>query len=76
MNAALKHYTGPIWMTYRQAAELGRQVRKGEHGSAVAYADKRHTTETDNQASLNAGPAALKSRTALQILATSESRAV
>ena len=49
MDAALKRYAAPIWMTYRQAGELGGQVRKGEHGSAVAYADKLRTTETDDQ---------------------------
>ena len=29
----------PIWLTYKQAAELGGQVRKGEKGSLVVYAD-------------------------------------
>jgi antirestriction protein ArdC len=33
---ALKGYAAHIWMPYRRAAELGGQVRKGEHGSAVA----------------------------------------
>lgn len=28
------------WMTYRQASELGAQVRKGERGSLVVYADR------------------------------------
>ncbi len=46
MAASLKGYSAPIWMTYRQAAELGGQVRKGEHGTAVAYADKFRKTET------------------------------
>lgn len=31
-------YTSPYWMTYRQASELGGQVRKGERGSMVVYA--------------------------------------
>lgn len=35
-----KGYTSPLWMTYKQAAELGAQVRKGEHGSLVVYADR------------------------------------
>ena len=35
-----KGYSCPLWMTYKQAAELGGQVRKGEHGSLVVYADK------------------------------------
>jgi antirestriction protein ArdC len=33
-------------MTYRQAAELGGQVRKGERGSLVVYADRIRKTET------------------------------
>ena len=33
MEADLKGYTAPIWMTYKQATDLGGQVRKGEHGS-------------------------------------------
>jgi hypothetical protein len=31
-------YSAPIWMTYRQAQELGAQVRKGEKGTLVVYA--------------------------------------
>lgn len=46
MAASLKGYSAPIWMTYRQASELGGQVRKGEQGTAVAYADKFRKTET------------------------------
>jgi antirestriction protein ArdC len=33
-------------MTYRQARELGAQVRKGEHGSLVVYTDKIICPET------------------------------
>ena len=40
-------YAGPIWMTYKQAQELGAQVRKGEHGSLVVYADRITKTEQD-----------------------------
>src|SRR5690348_13741108 len=36
--AQMEHgFTSPNWMTYRQAAELGAHVRKGEHGSLVVY---------------------------------------
>ena len=45
-EAELKGFVCPIWMTYRQAQELGAQVRKGEHGSLVVYADKITRTET------------------------------
>lgn len=45
-EAEAKGYACPIWMTYRQAQELGGQVRKGEHGSLVVYADKITRSET------------------------------
>jgi antirestriction protein ArdC len=32
-------FISPLWMTYKQAADLGGQVRKGEKGSLVVYAD-------------------------------------
>lgn len=38
-SAAMAHgYTNPHWMTYRQASELGGQVRKGEKGHLVVHA--------------------------------------
>ncbi|MCL4677736.1 MAG: DUF1738 domain-containing protein [Alphaproteobacteria bacterium] len=40
-------YSAPIWMTYKQAAELGAHVRKGEKGELVVYANKITRTETD-----------------------------
>ena len=39
MSALRRHFASPLWMTYRQAAELGGQVRRGETGSSVVYAD-------------------------------------
>jgi antirestriction protein ArdC len=39
----------PIWITYKQAAELGGQVRKGEKGSLVVYADTFTRTETNDK---------------------------
>jgi antirestriction protein ArdC len=47
-EADAKGYRSPIWMTYKQAATLGAQVRKGEHGSLVVYADKITKTATDD----------------------------
>ena len=45
---AMEHgFACPIWMTYKQAQELGAQVRKGEHGSLVVYADRIRRTDTD-----------------------------
>jgi antirestriction protein ArdC len=38
MEAVEKGYSAPIWMTYKQAHELGGAVRRGEHGSLVVYA--------------------------------------
>src|ERR1700761_3608950 len=42
-----KNYSCPLWLTYRQAAELGGQVRKGEKGSLVVYANEIVRTDTD-----------------------------
>ncbi len=44
-----KGYAAPIWMTYKQAQELGANVRKGEHGSLVVYANTISKTETNEQ---------------------------
>ena len=46
MTATARGYACPIWLTYKQAQELGAQVRKGEHGELVVYADKITKTET------------------------------
>jgi antirestriction protein ArdC len=42
-----KGYAAPVWMTFKQALELNANVRKGERGSLVVYADKILRTETD-----------------------------
>ena len=42
-------YRSNVWMTNKQAAERGAQVRKGEHGSLVVYADRFTKTETDDK---------------------------
>jgi len=44
-----KGYTSPLWMTYKQAVELKGQVRKGEKGSLVVYADTFTKTGTDEK---------------------------
>lgn len=44
-EACAKGFSAPIWMTFRQALELGGHVRKGEHGSTVVYANKIVRTE-------------------------------
>jgi antirestriction protein ArdC len=45
-EAMTQGFACPIWMTYKQASALGGQVRKGEHGSLVVYADRITRTET------------------------------
>jgi antirestriction protein ArdC len=49
-EALAKGYAAPIWMTYKQAQETGGQVRKGEHGSLVVYANSITKTETNEKA--------------------------
>lgn len=39
-TAIERQHAAPIWMTYRQAQQLGGHVRKGEKGAPVVYADK------------------------------------
>jgi antirestriction protein ArdC len=39
----------PLWLTYKQAAELGGQVRKGEKGSLVVYADTLKRVEANDK---------------------------
>lgn len=46
-EAVASGYTAPMWMTFRQALELGGHVRKGEHGATVVYANRFTRTETD-----------------------------
>ncbi len=46
-SATEQSFAAPIWMTYRQATELGGHVRKGEKGSPVVYANSITRKETD-----------------------------
>lgn len=43
-----RHFAAPIWMTFKQAHELGGHVRKGEKGSPVVYANTLTRTERDD----------------------------
>lgn len=48
--ASAKGYASPVWLTFRQAQQLGGTVRKGEHGTEIVYvsqAQKTDTNETD-----------------------------
>lgn len=46
-EAVEKGFAAPIWMTFKQALELGGQVRKGAKGSLVVFASSMTRTETD-----------------------------
>lgn len=46
-SAVERGFTAPIWMTFKQAKELGGHVRKGEKGSLVVYANTITRTEVD-----------------------------
>ncbi|WID99918.1 zincin-like metallopeptidase domain-containing protein (plasmid) [Bosea vestrisii] len=46
-EATARGFTSPIWMTFRQALELGGVVRKGESGSMVVFASRFKKTQTD-----------------------------
>jgi antirestriction protein ArdC len=48
-SAMEKGYSCPLWLTYKQAAELNGQVRKGEKGSLVVYANTFTRTGTDGE---------------------------
>ena len=48
--AAEEHgYASPYWMTFKQALELGGNVRKGEHGTPVVYASTFKVAEENDQ---------------------------
>lgn len=44
-----KGYRSATWMTYKQAGELGGQVRKGERGSLVVFADRFTKTDQNDR---------------------------
>jgi antirestriction protein ArdC len=47
--SVVKGYFCPLWLTFKQALELGGNVRKGEHGELVVYANRITRTETDEK---------------------------
>jgi antirestriction protein ArdC len=47
--ATMKGYACPLWLTFKQALELGGNVRKGETGEFVVYADRITRTETNDK---------------------------
>lgn len=49
MSAVAHGFTAPVWMTFRQALELGAHVRKDERGSLVVYSNTILRTEQDDK---------------------------
>jgi antirestriction protein ArdC len=48
-SAMAQNFAAPIWMTFKQAADLDAHVRKGEKGALVVYADSITRMETDEK---------------------------
>jgi antirestriction protein ArdC len=46
-EAVARGYAAPVWLTFRQAQELGAHVRKGERGALVVYASTLSRTDAD-----------------------------
>ena len=44
-EAMARGFTSPVWMTFKQAIELGGAVRKGESGTTVVFASRFTKTE-------------------------------
>lgn len=60
-QAVAKGYSAPIWMTLRQALELGGHVRRGEQAATVVYANRMiRTASTDQGEALEREVAFLK----------------
>jgi antirestriction protein ArdC len=54
-GAVIEHgFPGQRWLTFRQALSLGGNVRKGEHGTTVVYAD-RFTPDDEKQRARETG---------------------
>jgi antirestriction protein ArdC len=45
-SAAAQGFAAPIWLTFKQAKEMGASVKKGAKGSLVVYADRMTKTDT------------------------------
>jgi antirestriction protein ArdC len=46
-EAIARGFASPMWMTFKQALELGGAVRKGETGSTVVFASRFTRTQAD-----------------------------
>ena len=52
--AAMKGYDDPRWLTYKQAAERGWQVRKGEKGTQIEYWEFPNSPKTGKKGTVAA----------------------
>lgn len=50
-EAVARGFTSPMWMTFRQALQLGAAVRKGETGATVVFASRYTKAEVDGNGS-------------------------
>jgi antirestriction protein ArdC len=68
VSAQDRGYTSPTWMTFRQALECGGNVRKGEKGTPVVYANAitREEQESDGSTTTREIPY-LKTYTAFNV---------
>jgi antirestriction protein ArdC len=48
-TSLLRGYVDPRWMTYRQAAVLGWQVRKGEKGTQIEFWEAKPASDTRSE---------------------------
>lgn len=49
LEAEAKGFISPYWLTFRQVSKLCGQVKKGEHGSPVVYADTFKKVECNDK---------------------------
>ena len=61
-GAVIEHgFPAQSWLTFRQALGLGGNVRKGEHGTTVVYAD-RFVPDDEKKRARETGEEAPRSR--------------
>jgi putative DNA primase/helicase len=68
LNLMSLAYTDPRWLTYKQAINIGAQVRKGEKSTLVQYwkfTDERIKTDDDNNPVLNSEGQPIKEQVSL-----------
>jgi antirestriction protein ArdC len=65
IDGEAKGYTTPKWLTYKQAAEAGGQVRRGEKGSQITFLGR--VVKEDESAGLDKAVSFLKGYTVFNI---------